>query len=1253
MLITSTVTKKILETLVHETFSTFGNLSSSSLLDSLKLLGFYYATNAGVSINIEDLRTPDLKKELIATAKAEVKEVSNQWQEGYVSDTERFQTIIDSWNFATESLKNRIVDYYEDFDPANNLYIMAFSGARGNVAQVRQLVGMRGLMSDQNGKIIDIPIQANFREGLSSIDYIVSSYGARKGIVDTALKTADSGYLTRRLIYTAQDLIIREVNCKTTTGVHILLNENTDVTNIVGASLLMVRMNEYPYESIYEGNMTLTVKELNNFQKQAPLILTVGSSVTCKSLGSLCQSCYGWDLAKQRVIGLGEAVGTIAAQAIGEPGTQLTMRTFHTGGIFTSEMVKQVLAPFSGKMILPPSLKTISYRTSHGAVVFKLQQDTEISIINWKGVEETISLDIGSYLYLGKSSFVKEGQLLAEYSTQSSVAGQRRLKPIYTSVAGEIRFESLMIRKMSHDKRIVTINQENGVLWIASGKIFPLPIEANYLFPKVLQSEKAFAKLKIVSFYQGIVLVKDGVITIQNQKEKILLEFSQLTRKITNCSTKFVPLVQNYHYIDAYTVLMIVELFPEHQGAIYSVRQKESLYVSTLFLITESDIWKVNSDQVNDYSFFPEKRAIVRSGTLINTNSRFSCSGFFLKKDGFKMIFQHATPIFLSRGTILNYKQGDFVLEKKLFATLVNYTQQTEDIVQGLPKIEQIVEARHAVMKTALSRKPGILLGPLYSSHFADTRVFSSGIHCKILPNSPLPVPEEKDDPFKKKRPEKNTFAVGHSTINKKSTVFFNNRPFRVKRFSYKFDPVANVSSTTNKNTGETVKTVSPAWYKFINRENGSELLSKGSKLWFLTRTKATSLYHYENKTLHTNMVKWATIGPYRFNNFYNNRDYPNDLNPKRMKDFTGQLFFSNRLGDRIVDTSELGFVLLERLHAFLLYSVPLSSQPIFQPGSFVDIGEPLTEGTIDIHELLNVFFDHHLVLDGVMEGTLRTVYKFRLLVVNSIQAIYQSQGVNISSKHIEIIARQMTSKVEIKSSGSTPFFPGEQVKLTYITQVYQELKRARDPIIKTKMSPVKTPPIKTPKYAPILISATSSSLGKDGFLSAAGFQETKRVLTKAALLDSTDWLRGLKESIIVGKLIPSGSSFLNYKNNLDDLYLFKKSTKDLKNKTKSKGPSKSFREMYMETQGEEELDAEVASNSSQIPKMDKKKSQVEEQPGGGKLQKVVRTTTKSKVEEQPQVEKAQKVLKTKKKPQVEKEQKIIKTKKKQISKNL
>jgi RNA polymerase Rpb1, domain 5/RNA polymerase Rpb1, domain 4 len=1114
MLITRTITKKILETIVHETFSNFGVLSSSSLLDSLKLLGFYYATNAGISINIEDLKTPDVKKDFIKIANNEINEVSKQWQQGFVSDTERFQTIIDSWNFATESLKNRIVDYYQVFDPANNLYIMAFSGARGNMSQVRQLVGMRGLMSDQEGKIIDLPIQANFREGLSSIDYIISSYGARKGIVDTALKTADSGYLTRRLIYIAQDLIVREIDCKTTTGLLILLNKNTDLKNIVGRTMLNARMIKYPYQKIYEEDTTLTLDNLKLLKESAPLILNVRSALTCKSNGSICQKCYGWDLAQEKLISLGEAVGIIAAQSIGEPGTQLTMRTFHTGGIFTSEMLKQITAPFSGKIIIPKSLKTISYRTNHGTVVLKLQQEANLTIINWKGFKKDVWLDIGSYLYLSKSSFVKEGQLLAEYSTQSSVPGTRRLKPIYTSLAGEIRFENLLVRKMLRDKRTVKVNQDDGVLWIASGKIFPLPKEIKYTFPRVLGIDKPFAKLKIVSPYEGIVLLKDGLITIKNQETKFLLDLLQLTKKIKNCSLKFLPIVQNYQYIDKYTVITVIEIYPNYEGLIYSVRKKESKYIATLFVITEADIWKINSDQVNDFSFFQDKKAIVRSGNPINTNSVFSRSGFFLKKDGFKMVFQNATPIFLSRGTILNYKQGDFVLEKKIFATLVNYTQQTEDIVQGLPKIEELVEARRPKIKAQLSRRPGIILNSSFSSQVLETLLSSSVIKCISTRTLLKDEDSAKVKPKVKikKKQEKQKVAIGHSIYLKDSLVLYKGHVYKATQVPTTFEPIQYIKESRTK---DPKKVLDEFIFKNLEIEEddqeliGTLLVDNKLKfsIWrqenFDSKNQEEALYRYKNKQL----IKWTNL-----------------------EENNSNTIFKNIRKDYIVYTSDLNFVFLEALNPTLQYEIPLASKLLFEVGNFVDIGEPITEGIVDVHDLLNILFKYHSTLDGVMHGTLRTLYKFQLLLVNSVQSIYQSQGVSISSKHIEIIVRQMTSKVLVKETGDTPFLPGEVIRLSLMNEVYEALKISSDTTVKYK----------TPKYEPILMSATNSSLNKDGFLSAAGFQETKRVLTRAALEGSSDWLRGLKECIIIGRLIPAGSAFLNYKSYLDNVYSFK-----------------------------------------------------------------------------------------------------------------
>ena len=1086
MLITNTLTKKTLENIVHQTFSTFGSLSSSSLLDSLKFLGFYYATNAGISINIEDLKTPNLKKEFLKTAVNEMSLVSEQWQQGLVSDTERFQSIIDSWNIATEALKNRIVDYYQNFDPANNLYIMAFSGARGNMSQVRQLVGMRGLMSDQDGKIIDLPIRTNFREGLSSIDYIISSYGARKGIVDTALKTADSGYLTRRLIYIAQDLVIREVNCQTENGIIVLINSKSNISNIIGRHVINIESNNLSQEKkLTYKNSLLTEQSLFELKNSAPLKLNLRSPLVCQSHGSVCQSCYGWDLAQKKLISLGDAVGIIAAQSIGEPGTQLTMRTFHTGGIFTSEMLKQTFSPFSGKIAIPDSLKTILYRTNHGVMVSKLQQEAILTITNWQGLKQMIFLEIGSFLYISSSSFVRKNQLISEYSAKSVLPGARRLKPIYTSLAGEVRFESLLIRSISREDRSkVKVNQDDGVLWVGSGKIFSFPKEIDYRYPKNLTKKKSLAQLKIITPYQGIIKIEDKKIFIENELKKIEVNFSNITKKLTNCDINFSLLVKNYQYVDAFTVLGFFEFFPTIFGNVYSLRKKDGNYTTIFFLITESDIWKMHSDQINNFSFFPKKKKIIRKGNNFTQNSLFSKSGFFLKKDGFKMIFQNALPLFLSRGTILNYKQGDFVFEKEVLATLVNYTQQTEDIVQGLPKIEELIEARIPKVKATLALRPGILLNSILGRELIDSKIENETIIFSYKP-----IREELSKTKKESKQKKQIIQIAHSLYIKNEIIFYNKKFWKIILIPPGFKPIK--------------KETKPEYY-FTNSLRSDEriLLSHGkimSATWTIKKLEPTdfSFYQYQAKK----SVGWKK----------------NDINTEEI--------FINKKKDLILKTKENNYLFLESLQPITEYKLSLSTKVLFTPGNFIDIGEPITEGSLDPHEILTIFFKYHSVLDGTMVGTIRSLNKFQLLLINSIQAIYQSQGVTISSKHIEIVVRQMTAKVVIKESGDTPLLPGELIRLSLICEIYKAIKQTN---------------YKTPKYEPLFLSTTNSALSKDGFLSAAGFQETKRVLTKAAIEGTTDWLRGLKECIIIGRLIPAGSAFLNYKNYLDNIYLFK-----------------------------------------------------------------------------------------------------------------
>ena len=1137
MIITRTITKKVLENIVHQTFSNFGMVSSSALLDSLKFLGFYYATNAGISINIEDLKTPKIKREFLDDANQEMKSVSEQWQRGFVSDTERFQTIIDSWNFATEALKDRIVEYYQNFDPANNLYIMAFSGARGNMSQVRQLVGMRGLMSDQEGRIIDLPIQTNFREGLSSIDYIISSYGARKGIVDTALKTADSGYLTRRLIYIAQDLVIREIDCKTDTGILALLNSKTNIKNVLGRTLIQAK--SLKSSKILLQDILLDDDKLAFLKTKTPVKLKVRSPLTCNSNGSICQKCYGWDLAQNRMISLGEAVGIIAAQSIGEPGTQLTMRTFHTGGIFTSELVDQIRAPFSGKIIIPQEVleKLIPYRTSHGQLVSKLQQETVLIIRNWQGLEKEIFLEIGSFLYIYKSGFIKKNELISEYSNQSSLPTGRRLKPIYPSFDGEIRFESLCVRHIAREKKpTVKVNQDDGVLWLTSGKLLTLPFEAKFECQEYLKKTKSAVKIALTSPYSGIVNYYDNKISILNFNKKIEIDLSYLTpffgnKKAigeTKYEEKLSILIKNYQYIDSFTTLGFIHLFPQkNYGKIYSVRRKTYSEYQILLLATEEDIWKIHSDQVNDFSYFPQKKTSVKAGTVLNNTSTLSQSGYFLEKNGFQMIFQKALPIFVSRGTILNYGNGDFVGRKSVLATLVNYTQQTEDIVQGLPKVEELIEARSPKDNLAiLSEMPGVFLKE------------------KEIRHSLVDMNLEKDSLTK---------FIYRPAINE-----YQHSPLMRKRYQY---------IRVIQNNIMEAPTVTKTLCRYLGRLCEVEILPRGLSLHSTSKIGKDYSFKYQTSSFsplfgfrsfpsitHSNTMKSvpfdnnlrisdSKITPGRkfakkwrkLDNDINQLDEANYLFKKdpntnqfvkwKQRDFDENSTYINSNGDFVVKHQGQQ-IYLRSLNPIKEYRAKLNRKSLAKPGHFIDIGEPVTEGSINPSELLSIFFKYHTTKEGSRKGTLKSVNKFQLLVVNSIQGIYQSQGVTISSKHIEIIVRQMTSHVKIIVPARTPFIPGEIIRLSLILEISKVMEN--NAIIDDE-----------PKYTPLFRSTTSTSINKDGFLSAAGFQQTKKVLAKAAVEGTTDWLRGLKECVIIGRLIPAGSAFLNYKNSLDHVYFY------------------------------------------------------------------------------------------------------------------
>ena len=302
------------------------------ILDGLKDAGFHYATRAGVTVSVYDATVPPTKGEILARADERVAAIDEDYEMGLMSQEERHKQVVDIWNQANEEVGDAMSANFDRFNP---IYMMAYSGARGNIKQIRQLAGMRGLMSDPKGEIIDRPIKANFREGLSVLEYFISTHGARKGLADTALRTADSGYLTRRLVDVAQDVIVRELDCGTTEGVtYPLFTEKGDLdANLIGRCLLDDVVAEDGTVLAEAGSYLDSIEQLRRFEAAGVEGVTIRTIMTCRAEHGVCQKCYGWDLATSRPVNIGTAVGIIAAQSIGEPGTQLTMRTFHTGGV--------------------------------------------------------------------------------------------------------------------------------------------------------------------------------------------------------------------------------------------------------------------------------------------------------------------------------------------------------------------------------------------------------------------------------------------------------------------------------------------------------------------------------------------------------------------------------------------------------------------------------------------------------------------------------------------------------------------------------------------------------------------------------------------------------------------------------------------------------------------------------------------------------------------------------------------------------
>ena len=412
------VMKKNLGTIIAKCIDKHGLNRSAELLDYIKALGYKYATKGAFTVSVQDVAVPEAKKKILSDSEKQVEEVWKQYKRGLITEDERYSSIIKIWEKATNDVTEAMKD---NFDELNPIYMMAQSGARGNMNQLRQIAGMRGLMANTSGKAVEIPIRSCFREGLDVLEYFISSHGARKGLADTALRTADSGYLTRRLVDVAQDIIVREHDCGTTEGIEITdIKDGNQIIEklherLIGRYALHDIVNPTTGELIVDNDTLITPDIADKIINAGINKVEVRSVLECKTKHGVCAKCYGMGLATRKEVNIGEAVGIIAAQSIGEPGTQLTMRTFHTGGVAGGDITQglpRVEELFEARK--PKGLAVIS--EIDGTVkIEEVKKRKEVTVTS-KDNSKTYVISFGSKLKVKEGDQIKAGDPITEGS---------------------------------------------------------------------------------------------------------------------------------------------------------------------------------------------------------------------------------------------------------------------------------------------------------------------------------------------------------------------------------------------------------------------------------------------------------------------------------------------------------------------------------------------------------------------------------------------------------------------------------------------------------------------------------------------------------------------------------------------------------------------------------------------------------------------------------------------------------------------
>ena len=1214
--------KKGLNKLLSQMYLEYGGAKTAELANTLKNLGYKYATKSGVTISIADLSVPESKKALLKEAEAEIEKSTNRYLKGEITEVERYTKVIDTWSETTAKLTEQVV---ENFDKLNPVYMMAFSGARGNLSQVSQLVGMRGLMADAQGQIIDLPITSNFKEGLSVTEYIISSYGARKGLVDTALKTADSGYLTRRLVDVAQDVIIRDEDCGGDKYIDLKPICDGDavivplIDRLLGRTIAQDILDEDGKTVLVAKNTTMDRNDIKKISHLNLSELKVRSGLTCGLEYGVCQKCYGWALTTQKLVDVGEAIGIIAAQSIGEPGTQLTMRTFHTGGaVGVKEATREIKSEIAGK--ISSKLKTRELRTRHGDIVKVSIYEADIEVVNGKKSVK-YHIPTGATVFFEDGQEIEKNYKLAEFKPSSNDSGrltEKATKDINSDMSGEVMFEDFVAdEKKDRQGNISRTANKNGIVWIIGGDVYNLPGGSKVLVEneqKIKAGDK-LAETLMISEHGGEVRYAEDleIETIKSGKNKInkIVHGKEITIVIASLApsnatfeqTKKEQLWTVKKSGEKYIVKAPVDTTVEN-GMIIAELVDDECAVTSSGEIRYIDV-EVDDNQIvtkpGNIVFVPEEVHQINKDITLKMveNGTFVTAGTEVVKDVYCHIdgiveFKEFNDVIhevtirpgevhtLSSVSELKVEEGAVVeagatiakgvkaketsivtimemdfddldlddLDEEIDTTALEEESLEDRPIQILvrPVQPMFIESRDVSIKfdttdelinivpvTQLQFKDGARVRSLdgatltrtslvlqmqgYLSHLKGLVELDANGELKIVVLETLIVRRELEGNSKVNASLQTSLLVDNGQIIEPKTpvaktevLALNDAVASIKGDvsesrrlllnSSNFETVVETKSKPSVKKGDFIKLdsevassgeLAPVSGQVIDVSAKSVTIRNGRPYLI---SPGTMLQVEEGSlVLRGDMLATLVFEREKTGDIVQGLPRVEELLEARKPKDCAILAESDGVAEIEIedDLPRLYLATEDGSRTEIKYTI--DSTIVVQNKQKIVKGQPLTSGPLNPHDVIR------LCGPEVAQQYL----------VDEVQRVYRSQGVEIADKHIEIIVRQMTKKVRIVDSGDTNLLPGELVEV----QTFENENK----IVREHEGQEATC-----EY--MLLGITKASLNTESFISAASFQETTRILTEAAVDGKKDLLRGLKENVIIGRLIPAGTGF-------------------------------------------------------------------------------------------------------------------------------